>query len=96
MPPAAEKPPISAFLGALGTRLRAHRRERDLTLQELEELTRVPWSMIGSIERGQQNTSVTTIARLASGLRVDLGELMAGLPDPPASEPGQRRRRGPR
>ncbi|SFJ76923.1 Helix-turn-helix domain-containing protein [Amycolatopsis sacchari] len=94
VPPAAEKPPVNEFLGALGTRLREFRQERDLTLQELEELTQVPWSMIGAIERGQQNTGITTIARLVNGLGVGFQALMDGLPEPPPPKP--RQRRGPR
>jgi transcriptional regulator with XRE-family HTH domain len=92
MPPPDRKPPVAEILRVLGARLRQRRIERDLSLEELSARSGVSWSMIGHIERGQQNTTLIVLARIAEGLDSDLGDFMHNLPKPPASEPRARRR----
>lgn len=96
MPPTSPKPPLNPFLGQLGANLREGRKAANLTLAEMEERTNLPWSMIGAIERGHQNTSMVTIARLAVAAGLTWAEVTKDLPNPPPKPPEKKRRRGPR
>lgn len=49
--------------------------------------------MCGLIERGQRAASLHVLLRLAAGLEMDLGELVAHLP--PAPPPVKRKRQSP-
>ena len=65
-------------LGELGARIQALRRDRGLTLQELAEAGAVSASMLSSVERGRKAPTIVVLARIADGLGVPLGELIAG------------------
>jgi len=65
-------------LGELGARIQARRRDRGLTLQELAEAGGVSASMLSSVERGRKAPTIVVLARIADGLGVPLGELIAG------------------
>lgn len=54
----------------LGHRLRQLRRERELTLDGLADLTGVSKPMLGQIERGTSSPTVATLWKIATGLRV--------------------------
>lgn len=76
----------SEFARVLGERIRAARlakRPKSWSLERLGRRSRVNWSYIGEIERGEVNPSVLVLARVAHALDIDLGELMAHLPAPP-------------
>ncbi|HEX7166694.1 MAG TPA: helix-turn-helix transcriptional regulator [Acidimicrobiales bacterium] len=64
---------------ALGARVRARRAELDLTQEELAFAAGLNRTQIGEIERGILNTGVDNLARLAGGLGLDLGALLADL-----------------
>jgi len=61
----------------LGGRVQALRRERGLTLQDLAEAASVSVSMLSSVEHGQKAATIVVLARIAQGLEVPLGELVA-------------------
>src|ERR1039457_2920555 len=61
----------------LGARVRSLRRDRGLTLQELAGVAMVSASMLSSVERGRKAPTVVVLARVADGLGVPLGELIA-------------------
>lgn len=61
----------------LGSRLRALRQERGLTLEKLETRSGVPAEAIGRFERGRTMPSVPTIEKLASGLGLALADVFA-------------------
>ncbi|MET9260270.1 helix-turn-helix transcriptional regulator, partial [Amycolatopsis sp. NPDC004079] len=76
----------SEFALVLGERLRAAReakQPRKWSLERLGRISRVNWSYIGEIERGEVNPSVLVLARIAHALDLDLGTLAARLPAPP-------------
>lgn len=77
---------VSEFARVLGERVRAARRAKTpkaFSLERLGRRSRVHWTYIGQIERGEANPSVLVLARLAHALEIDLGELLADLPVPP-------------
>jgi len=52
------------------------RKERQLTLQELSDLSNVSTSMLGSIERGDTNPTITTLDKIATGFKVPLSHII--------------------
>jgi transcriptional regulator with XRE-family HTH domain len=61
--------------GRLGGRVRALRRGRGLTLEELAGLSGVSRAMISKLERGEKNPTLVVAAKLAEGLGVTLSGL---------------------
>lgn len=61
----------------LGRALRAIRRDRGLSQEELSLETGVHRNYIGGIERGEHSPSVVGVAQLADALEIELGELFA-------------------
>lgn len=60
----------------VGQNLNAIRKERNLTLQDLSNLTGVSKSMLGEIERGVTNPTVTVLWKIANGIKVAFGTLV--------------------
>ena len=58
----------------IGKRISRLRKERGRTQAQLEEDTGI--YDVGAIERGEANPTLLTLIRLASGLEVDLADLM--------------------
>lgn len=56
--------------------LKRLREERKLSLEALAKLSRVSKSMLGQIERGEANPTVSTVWKIAGGLKVSFTELM--------------------
>ena len=56
--------------------IKALRKERQLTLQELSDLSYVSTSMLGSIERGDTNPTITTLDKIATGFKVPLSHIL--------------------
>ena len=65
-------------MNALGTAIRARRRELNLTQGFLANAAGVGTSQICQIESGQKNPSVETLAAIACALSVPVGDLMSG------------------
>lgn len=55
----------------LATNLRRLRHERELTQEDVAELTGLSSRYVGSIERARVSASVTVLAKLAAALKVD-------------------------
>jgi len=55
----------------LATNLRRLRHERDLTQEEIADLTGLSSRYIGSIERARVSASVTVLGKLAEALKVE-------------------------
>ncbi len=66
----------------LGERLRAERRRRGLTLEDLARASGVSRSMVSEVERGTRVPTVATLDRLATGLGTSIARLLR------AEEPG--------
>jgi transcriptional regulator with XRE-family HTH domain len=59
--------------------LRRARKEAGLTQEALWDSSGVNMTEISRIENGQKDPQLTTIVRLATGVGVPAGELLAGL-----------------
>lgn len=76
MPRSNPPPPVAA---ELGDRIRAHRERLGLSQIDLAERSHLHFTYVSSIERGRRNPTLTSILRLARGLDIDAGTLIAGL-----------------
>jgi XRE family transcriptional regulator, regulator of sulfur utilization len=60
----------------IGQRLRFYRRQRQLSLEELAELTGVSKPMLGQIERGSSNPTVAVLWKIAAGLQIPFASFL--------------------
>lgn len=60
----------------IGERLKAIRTSRNLTLDDAAKLTDVSKPMLGQIERGQSSPTITTLWKIATGLKVPLSSFL--------------------
>ena len=60
----------------LAANLRATRKARGISQEELGDLAGLHRTYVGSIERGERNVSIDNIERLAAALRVDVIDLL--------------------
>lgn len=56
--------------------LKRIREERKLSLDKVADLTGVSKSMLGQIERGDSNPTITTVWKIANGLKISFSALM--------------------
>lgn len=61
---------------SVGQNIKTIRRRKDLTLDGAAELTGVSKSMLGEIERGVTNPTVTLLWKIANGLKVPLSSFL--------------------
>jgi len=64
-----------------GDRVRTQRQELGLSQEAVAHRSGIARAYIGSLESGERNPSLDTIARLAAALHVDAGELVRGAQD---------------
>jgi transcriptional regulator with XRE-family HTH domain len=62
----------------LGTRLRALRTERGLSLSQLEAATKISSSFLSLVESGKSDITISRLVRLADFFEVELSELVDG------------------
>lgn len=74
----------------VGRRIRARREALDVSQEDFARGAEIERSFYGKIERGTQNVTLETLARIALKLDVDLGELLAGLPSGASSNRSER------
>ncbi|MFD2617216.1 helix-turn-helix domain-containing protein [Terrilactibacillus laevilacticus] len=60
----------------IGHNLASMRKARGLSLDKVSDLTGVSKAMLGQIEKGRSNPTVSTLWKIASGLKVSFSELM--------------------
>lgn len=65
-------------LKALGSRIRAVRESRGLSIRDLAELAGINKSQIVRIESGQSDPHYTTLLRIARALEVSVGDFADG------------------
>ena len=56
----------------IGQRLKAARQNRNMTLDGLAKITGVSKPMLGQIERGQSSSTVNTLWKIATGMKIPL------------------------
>lgn len=64
----------------IGEKIRAVRKEKNLTLDQLAKLSGVSKSMLSQIERGQANPTFGTLWNLTQSFGMDIYELIEGAP----------------
>lgn len=67
---------LEAVLSGVGPRLRAVRRERDITLTKLSETTGISLSTLSRLESGQRKPTLELLMPLAKAFGVQLDELV--------------------
>lgn len=60
----------------LAKNLKAYRERKKLSLEKVSELTGVSKTMIGQIERGESSPTITTIWKIANGLKISFTSLI--------------------
>lgn len=60
----------------LALNLKIIRKERKLSLDKLADITGVSKSMLGQIERGESSPTITTIWKIANGLKISFTSLL--------------------
>ncbi len=73
---------LDALLAELGQRVRALREATGLSQEEFAKRIDVHRTEISSIERGRREPRLSVLLILASGLDVEVGELLKGLHAP--------------
>ncbi len=63
------------ILKKFGTRIKELRKAKELTQEQLAEISGLHKNYIGMIERGERNPSLVNIEVLAKALKIDLYEL---------------------
>lgn len=71
--------PDSIILKRISEQLKALRKERKLTQQQLSELCRVHRKFISLVERGMHNISVLTLCQIINALGKDFSSFMVNL-----------------
>lgn len=66
---------MSDLRNAVGDRIRAIRKAKELTQQELAERSNLDDAYIGAVERGERNFSIDTLDKIIEGLDISPGEL---------------------
>ncbi|MFC4245100.1 helix-turn-helix domain-containing protein [Gryllotalpicola reticulitermitis] len=66
-----------------GQHLKRARHARGLTQEQLANKVEMHAANLRRLERGAANPSLSTMARLAAGLEVELHELVRGIPRDP-------------
>lgn len=61
----------------ISTVLKKVRFERGLTLEDTSNLTGVSKAMLGQIERGESNPTISTLWKISTGLRISFSELLS-------------------
>lgn len=60
----------------IGKVIKRIRFDQDLTLEDAAQLTGVSKAMLGQIERGESNPTISVLWKIASGLRVSFSDLL--------------------
>ncbi|MDR2945563.1 MAG: XRE family transcriptional regulator [Candidatus Adiutrix sp.] len=60
----------------IAANLQSIRKERRMTLQDLADLTGVSKSMLGEIERGTSNPTITVLWKIITGLKISISHLI--------------------
>ncbi len=67
---------MKSLISAIGEKLKEIRRRKNLSLDEVSLLTGVSKPMIGQIERGQSVPTITTLWKIATGLKTPLSSFL--------------------
>jgi transcriptional regulator with XRE-family HTH domain len=65
----------------IGNNLNTYRKRKGLSLDKVAEMTGVSKGMLGQIERGEANPSISTLWKIANGLHISSTSLLEVKPD---------------
>ncbi|MDP9700371.1 transcriptional regulator with XRE-family HTH domain [Paenibacillus intestini] len=68
---------MTKLRNSVGERIRAIRKAKGFTQQQLAELSGLDDAYIGSLERGERNFSIDTLEKIILGLNISFGDLIA-------------------
>lgn len=63
------------FVKAFGERIREIRIQKGMSQEELANIAEIPINQVGRIERGEINTTITTVKALADSLEMKISDL---------------------
>jgi XRE family transcriptional regulator, regulator of sulfur utilization len=72
-------PSIPQYRRTLGENIRAQRKRSGLSQEELAEKAALHPVYVGSVERGQENVSIDSLARIAKAMKVSVAALVSGF-----------------
>jgi transcriptional regulator with XRE-family HTH domain len=64
---------------AFGERIRALRKARHWSQEEMGEACDLHWTYVGQIERGERNLGIQSVEKFAKGLKMTISELTRGI-----------------
>lgn len=70
---------INEQLKLIGINIKAERLKKNLSQEQLAEMTNISIPTISLIETGKQNTSILNILEIANALGVDVNTLVEGI-----------------
>jgi transcriptional regulator with XRE-family HTH domain len=82
MPSERPKEALNVATRAFGERVRDRRLDLGLSQEAAADRCGIHWTQLGKVERGQRSLRLETILKIAAGLDIDAGALVAGLPSP--------------
>lgn len=65
-----------SYLKELGAQLRRIRKKKGLSMEALAYKTEIEYRQLGRIERGEGNTTIVSLLRIAEALGTDMKELI--------------------
>jgi transcriptional regulator with XRE-family HTH domain len=74
-----KRKPILRHRKLIGEAIRKHRKQFDLTQEELAELVDLNWKYIGEVERGEKIISIEALLRIAAAVKVPIHEFFQGI-----------------
>ena len=75
-------PALNDTTRVFGERVRKRRLELGLSQEAAAVQCGIHWTQLGKVERGQRSLRLETIVKIADGLEIDAGHLVAKLPLP--------------
>ena len=78
---------MDPYLDILGQRIRARRRDLDMSQEKLAHEASLDRSYVGRIERGEHNPTFTALIKLCRAMECDLAALTVGLPRAKSRQP---------
>lgn len=67
---------IEVFLKKIGYKIKATRKEKEISLHELSELCKLDYNILCRIESGEEDTDMLTLFNIADKLDVDVIDFM--------------------
>ncbi len=69
----------NSTLIAIGRKIRAHREKRGLSQEEMADLAGLDRAYYGGIERGERNVASVNLVKIASALKLEVGDLFPSI-----------------